>query len=433
MKPGNINQKGSILIGVIITIIVMGVLAAAMTRMFSTSAIGTVTPSLSNNAYYTAESAYRYVLYKFLNPDDPNDDPFEDTLQDDINGKTLVMDGDKRADIDLEAFWFLADGPQSGTQLFVKSPVSYPREYLTELNIGDTGLLVFEGGTNNPVQYTITSISGTSNGTFEFTLASSVTVTDGEIIYPAFLNTNMTNTIGEGVNIPIVGGGNLDAFPQKNGAISMTTNGSGVYILLYERLDTASNQLMNVRSAAHLNALPSGGLQNYGGIDHISLLQNMRMTVTGQAGDSSSSLYAERSIEYYQPMIKGSLITKQEYSDGFDNLDNWRLGGSDEVGGHGIVQVDDTGLLNSDGDNAMTVTDTVAFGTSGITAAYYGKGVQESLLQYVPDSLTDRFKEAWDNSDEKLSYEVQCKISFSDHSDNAENNPQGLWIVLCIV
>jgi len=202
-----------------------------------------------------------------------------------------------------------------------------------------------------------------------------------------------------------------------------------VYVLSYERLDLSASppQLLNVRSAADFSALPSGGVQNYGNIDYISLLQNARIRVAGSAGDLATSLNAQRTIEYYQPMIEGTIIIKHESKEDFDNLDNWKTGGSGEVGDHGIVKVNDSGVeVNDDsGDNAMKVTGTESV-TSLVTASYHDTGVQESLLEYKPDIAG--FEDIWYKSDEKLSYEVQCKIAFSNMNDNADNNPRGTYM-----
>lgn len=423
------SQGGSVLIATIVTIVVMGILGGAMVSIFSSSSVGTVTPSISNRAYYNAESAYRYVLYTFLNTDEGS--RFQ-TLRDDVNGKTLVLDGDNQADIDIEAFWFTVAGNQNNTRnLTVESPISYPGEYWSaggSLQIPSTGHISVEGqDDDNPFSYSSVSYSSVT-GRFTFTLTNNITANDGDSVFLAFENSTMTSTISEGDDLSVGGGGSLVGWPRKNGVISLVTNAGGTYVLTYERVNDDKTQLINVNSAADFAALPSGGLQNYGGINHVTLNRNARITATGHAGGGSGSFSAERRIVYYQPLIEGVVVIKHEYTDNFNNLNNWRTGGGEETGDHGIVTVNDAGVENEAGDNAMTVTGTESKDgpVSGIFAAYYGKGVQESLIEYSPD-VAD-FQDIWDKSDEKLSYEVQCKISFSGINDNADNNPQGTFM-----
>ncbi len=426
IKMRKMNQKGSILIGVIITMIVMGILAAAMTSMFSSSSVGTVTPNMSDSAYYTAESAYRYALFTFLGAQ--ANTKFQ-TLSNDLNGQTIIIAGDKRADFEIDTFFFSVNGNQADTRnLNVTAPVSFPEEYVNSTGtvvLPTTGYLAIEEDNNAPVQYTNVSYNS-GDETLTFELSTQKTVNDGTAVFPAFLNLSMDSIITEGSNLS-VGTGNLAGFPQKNGVFSLHTTDGGTYILLYEYLDTDSTppQLVNIKNAANLSAIPSSGLQNYGTIKYISLLQNARISVTGYAGDRTTNFHAERQIDYYQPMIEGTIIIKHEVTETFDNLDNWRTGGGSEIGRHEIVQVNDSGAEETDGDNAMRITETDEV-TSLITADYHNTGVQESLLEYDPNVAG--FEDIWARSDEKLSYEIQCKIAFSDANDNADNNPKGTYM-----
>ena len=400
------SQDGSVLIATIVTIVVMGILGGAMVSMFSSSSVGTVTPSISNRAYYNAESAYRYVLYSFLNADENS--RFQ-TLKDDVDGKTLILENDNQADIDIEAFWFTAAGNQNNTRtLRVESPISYPSDFWSggSIQIPSTGHISAEGqDDDNPFSYSAVSYnSGT--GEFTFNLDNNITVSDGDSVSLAFENSTLTSTINEGDDLPVGGGGSLECWPRKNGVISLVTNSGGTYVLTYERVNDDKTQLINVNSAADLAALPSGGLQNYGGIKQVCLQRNARITATGHAGSSSGSFNAERRIVYYQPLIEGVIVTKHEYTDAFNNLNNWRTGSDNETGEHDITTVNDAGVESEDGDSAMTVTSTESIDgpVSGIFAHYYGKGVQESLIEYDPD-VAD-FQDIWNKSDEKLSYEV---------------------------
>jgi len=60
------RSRGSILIGLIITMVVMALLAAAMVPMFSSSYMNQVHADRGRKAYYLAESGYRYAASQFL-------------------------------------------------------------------------------------------------------------------------------------------------------------------------------------------------------------------------------------------------------------------------------------------------------------------------------------------------------------------------------
>ena len=60
------DQKGSVLIGAIVTIAVMGILMAAMTAFLPTSGWGPSNSYASKKAYYMAESGYRYAASQFI-------------------------------------------------------------------------------------------------------------------------------------------------------------------------------------------------------------------------------------------------------------------------------------------------------------------------------------------------------------------------------
>ena len=78
------DQKGSVLVGLIIAIIIFAALGAAMLSLTSTSAVNQVWANSSSRAYYLAESGFRYAKTEYENTDDIDDD---DEIEDDRNLK----------------------------------------------------------------------------------------------------------------------------------------------------------------------------------------------------------------------------------------------------------------------------------------------------------------------------------------------------------
>jgi hypothetical protein len=72
IRPGGIwnNQRGSLIIGIIITIIIFSVLGSAMVYIFSSSALNPVSGNFAQQAYYNAESGFRYIAARYRNTGD---------------------------------------------------------------------------------------------------------------------------------------------------------------------------------------------------------------------------------------------------------------------------------------------------------------------------------------------------------------------------
>lgn len=90
------NERGSVLIGLIVTMVIMAFLGAAMVSLTSTSGLNQAYGSISQKAYYLAESGFRYAASQFANIADissplngKNDE--QNSKANDLNGRTLTM------------------------------------------------------------------------------------------------------------------------------------------------------------------------------------------------------------------------------------------------------------------------------------------------------------------------------------------------------
>lgn len=74
-KDGRIrnNQRGALLIGLIITMVIISALSGAMVYIFSSSTLNPVTGKYAQQAYYNAEAGFRYLTSVYRNEATPND------------------------------------------------------------------------------------------------------------------------------------------------------------------------------------------------------------------------------------------------------------------------------------------------------------------------------------------------------------------------
>jgi prepilin-type N-terminal cleavage/methylation domain-containing protein len=74
------NNRGNVLVGLVVTMLIFAVLAAGMVSLTSTSTSNQVTSNSTARAYYLAESGFRYAASRYLNTGDF-----------DIDGETISM------------------------------------------------------------------------------------------------------------------------------------------------------------------------------------------------------------------------------------------------------------------------------------------------------------------------------------------------------
>lgn len=88
------HEKGSALIVIIFTMVIMSLLGAAMVTLTSTSGLSQAYGSTAQKAYYLAESGFRYTASEFLNVADSENNGInenQNSKADDLNGRTLTL------------------------------------------------------------------------------------------------------------------------------------------------------------------------------------------------------------------------------------------------------------------------------------------------------------------------------------------------------
>ena len=393
------DRHGAILVGIIITIVIMAVLGAAMFSMTTTSTIREVSSNLASQAYYLAESGYRYAATEYqdapdadgdgiaYNPDDKN------AVQKAINDHGPYSVGAaQQFDLTIEPFYFVTGSGHATGDTVIRT--SRPGQAPADQLIPNTGTIQIQFSESKK-DYNYTAYS---NG--NFTLATGLTSTDPLVqANTDHLNVLLVNhpaaaaTLSEGGNLTLA---NAGFFPDRNG--TFTIEGSlGSYA--YET--RSGNILQNITVVENPTAqtLPLSLTT----ANQVVLDPFVRLTSVGTAG--TGAYQVSRQIMYRVPI--GAVITgtsagqKQTYADKMDDLNHWHQ--PSVFGSHEITTVD--------GNSAMHVTGTDTY-TDWLSGTI---NVSLIALNWGP-SWVD-FNTAWYNSGKFLSYDVQTKIK-SVTSDN---------------
>jgi prepilin-type N-terminal cleavage/methylation domain-containing protein len=124
------REKGSVLIGLIVTMVIMSFLGAAMVSLTSTSGLNQAYGATSQKAYYLAESGFRYAGSEFLNvTDNENNGKNENqnSKANDLNGRTLTLaEGSIRLNVTPFHYATSAAAAVGATTLSVRFPGGTP-------------------------------------------------------------------------------------------------------------------------------------------------------------------------------------------------------------------------------------------------------------------------------------------------------------------
>jgi prepilin-type N-terminal cleavage/methylation domain-containing protein len=365
------NQQGSLLIGLVITMVVFAALGAAMLPLTTTGTYNPIGANSSAKAYFLAESGYRYAASVFLHA---GDDAQQEASLIAMHNQTYSLAGQSgQFQLSVYSYWFKTASAPSGRYLTVDALGAIPTEFSL------TGGYLYINGERRYYQ------SATTNGnqiTFRrpdyYSYWPSYTV--GTACYPAS-RTEGSQTVSQGGNLNFDPYRPAEAFPQRNGRFSI--NG---HIYQYRTLNLAANRLEGI-SDPELSSMPSF----YCGHETtISLEKFVKLHSTGivaQGGAMASS----KEIAYHVPigLVEGIGINSQHH-DTFEDKTKWH---NSAKGSHAIASVD--------GDNALHVTGDSAGDDSHLRVSNIG-------LDW--DSTDVDLDTAWDDAGNYLSYDVQAKV-----------------------
>ncbi|MFH1154515.1 MAG: hypothetical protein V1793_11935 [Pseudomonadota bacterium] len=385
----------------------MAILSGAMVAMFSSSKGGTVSPQISQQAYYVAESGKRYAIQAFLNNQD-NDTAFVNALR---IGQSFPINSDRFA-ISMEGYWF---NKMTSTSNFNRVTVSPFGDFPGVLKTGSLSGYIQIPGISGLVRYTSSSYNGGTK-TVTFNLPSNVTGTSsaGKVFpaFPAAAQTVDATEMGEDpdsgdVIIPVAAT-QTNAFPAINGIVSLADTAGNTWVLIY-RKKNANGRLEGVQYPVGM-AFPPGGIA-VAANTAVVLGRHAIFTSTGTSG--TGSFQSTQTIRIHQPLNATNIFKKIQ-------------GGIDFNSSSDINKL--TSLLGTHGinDNALQVLSTNE--TYSYTSFSGGDPVfQQESLSAVKWSDTsfpvDFLKTIWEKSAYKLSYDLQVKIKFTETEDDTDIAP----------
>lgn len=357
------KQSGSVLVGLLITLVLVSSLGAAMLSQTSTGFFDLGFENSSARAYYLAESGYRYAAAK---------------LQHGADMDSLHSHG---------AYSLGAQGSFTlvfKTHIFDITGGDGTPQLVTEVPFGDAPSLPSEAGTGNSFYMKI------DNNTESFDSISIDASPDDHIVRFTKNTGNWNAPSGKRIQLLVKSngdalseGGDLnlqstspaDTFPLYNGRIVVDNK-------TYQYKKRETNKLVGVTRVDD-SSWVSPSL--YDGAE--ILLQNfMELHSTGTFGGGTTM--TSREIVYSIPLAGSQQV---EYHDSFDDRSHWS--DTSLLGTHGIESIG--------GDNVLKVTGTDT-----------GPAPKSSLISFEWESTNIKFNRAHSSAGNFLSYDAQVKVGF---------------------
>jgi prepilin-type N-terminal cleavage/methylation domain-containing protein len=396
LSPGVFSSRGSILMGLIVTMVLMAVLAAAMLPMFSSSYMNQIYSDQGRKAYFMAESGFTYAQYKFF---EANSDADKEAVISDMNGKTYTFTNGNSFKHEIYPYWFKTQAASAGSTTLVTQSLGYIPTGLNSLPAG-----------NIRVNYKYYSYTSTSSGSFIFNgISPALPATDAGLdVQFVALSNNGSGTVTNGGDITISSG--FRAFPEFNGTFSFYPTPAGIpdgTVFRYER--RTGSVLKNVTLAdarkPWINFSVTNGTK-------VVLDKFLIVNSTGSVGNAS------REVTYYVPLgwMAGGVFKKVEHLD--KDMTHFFSASNNTIGTHTV----------SGGKMAVSsVVDPYAIRAGGFVG--WVAGIAKALLKalgllpeqgmwgivgYDWSDTNVNLAQSWMDTQGGLSYDIQVKMHNTD-------------------
>ena len=373
------NQKGNVLVGLVVTMLLFAALGAGMVTMTGTSSTSQVIGNTSVRAYYVAESGFRYAASQYLNTNDGNNryesrDEKNQILQT-LDNRTYTLandDGSFRLRIFPYYFSVLADANANATSLYTRFPGSQP----TGFTLPPAGIIA-----RIKIGQMVHTYGSYNSGTGQFTS-----------IAPPLPENVYQNATVKLVGIPsgsavVAQGGDLTLatasfFPQLQGRIKINGVAYG-----YTSCDYNTNTLQDLYQVDD----PSASF-NIAVDTTTDVVLDPYIQVRSIGTVSSGDLAATREVVYNTPLPeKPGTLEAVEFRDEFTDLSAWN------TPTYGSFAIETVG-----GENVLAVT--------GVEPGF---GIlKASLIGFNWTSTPINFASTHRTAGYYLSYDSQVKIGF---------------------
>ena len=365
------QNAGSVLIGLIITVVIFAALGATMLGLTTTSTIGQVEANSAMRAYLLAESGYRYAANEYRHAPDPTSK--DDTLLAIHTQNTFVLaQNDGQFELQIFPYYFRTIGNPGGTQLLNTEVVG---GIPADMSLSSGRLKI---GNH---YYDYTSVSQTGRFIDFNTVQTLPFLPSGTEVLTVGLSVNTDQTLVQDGDLNLATGGS-QAWPLRNGAFQFEN-----HTYAYRFNDRPNDRLTGIFDPA-TDTMASVVV---GASEPLVLQKSIQLHSTGIYGQDIFP--ATRKIIYHVPLPPTPLTSKVVFHDTFEDASHWQ---TSTWGSHAIETIG--------GDNVLKVT-----GTQAVTDA-----PKASLIEFNWQSTPIDLSSAHSSAGFFLSYDAQVKVGFDD-------------------
>ena len=373
------EERGNVLVGLVVTMLLFAALGAGMVSITGTSSTSQVVGNTSVRAYYVAESGFRYAASRYLNTTDANNryeskDEKNQTLEA-LDNRTHTLsndDGSFRLRIFPYYLSVLADANANATSLYTKFPGSQPNGF----TLPPAGLIA-----RIKIGNMVHTYGSYNSGTGQFSTIS-----------PPLLENVYQNATVKLVGIPagstvLSQGGDLSLasasfFPQLQGRIKI----NGV-AYSYTTNDVSTNTLQDIYQVDDPSAAFNIAMDT---TTDIVLEPFVQVRSIGTVG--TGDLTATREVVFNTPLPeKPGTVAAEEFRDEFSDLSHWNA-----------ATLGSFAIANVGGENVLAVTN-VEPGFGVLKASLIGFDWTTTPINFASTHRTAGYY---------LSYDSQVKIGF---------------------
>jgi hypothetical protein len=338
--PG-LNESGVSLVGIIITLLVLGILGAVMYSLTTTSTLSTVASQNAMRAYYLAESGPRVVASEYTGAATVSD---KNTVLENFHNNTVSLPGNQGSfSVQLFPYWFYATANYSDADstIVLTMPGGIPLvnqdDTSTQITFPSSGLLKIKGRTKVVEYNSGPTISGSDITFTNVTIPAGYTIAAGAELFFAFTSDPATGNqaVAEGGSLVLPGAAYI--LPSRDGSLKI-----GKHDYIYEKRVPEQIDPDNLPSTITLMNITSHDPDEpgefplditYDAANSTDLLQTSQIYVakniavhsTGTVGQGSMA--ATRKEVYVSDVEKGLFgnkpISFEDDIPDFDPVDNW--------------------------------------------------------------------------------------------------------------
>lgn len=229
-----LNEAGVSLVGIIITLLVLGILGAVMYSLTSTSTLSTVASQNAMRAYYLAESGPRVVASEYTGAATVSD---KNTVLENFHNSTVSLPGNQGSfSVQLFPYWFYstANYSDANTTIVLTMPGGIPLvnqdDTSTLITFPSSGLLKIKGRTKVVEYNSAPSISGNDITFTNVTIPAGYAIAAGAELFFAFTGdpASGNQAVAEGGSLVLPGAAHI--LPSKDGSLKI-----GKHDYIYEK------------------------------------------------------------------------------------------------------------------------------------------------------------------------------------------------------